>query len=223
MGLLSYPSVSYNETWYMSPREFAADYCIHVLGLAFGAAGSVTLVARIATGAQHGNKTAIAVYIIGLLAMLGCSAAYNLAPPSPIRLVLRRFDQAAIFLMIAGTYTPFTTRDLDGSLAVTLTSFIWIVALLGAAGKLVLPRRLDRLSVVIYLMLGWIVLVAFGPLMAGLAPLTIHLLLAGGVLYTVGIGFYLWRMLPFQNAIWHGFVLAAAGCHYAAILQRGAS
>lgn len=223
MSVLSCSSVSYDKTWYTSRREFAADYCIHALGLLLGVAGSVTLVARIATGAQQGNTIAIAVYIVGLLAMLGCSAAYNLAPPSPIRPVLRRFDQAAIFLMIAGTYTPFTTRDLDGRLGVMLTSFIWLVALLGAAGKLAFPRCLERLSIVIYLMLGWIVLAAFGPLTSGLAPLTVHLLVAGGVLYMIGIGFHLWQTLPFQTAIWHGFVLAAAGCHYAAILQQGVS
>jgi hemolysin III len=203
------------------PREFAADRAIHVLGISLGVVGAATLLARMATGASRGETVAVVAYVIGLLSMLGCSAAYNMMPSSSARPLLRRFDQAAIFLMIAGTDTPFTTRPPEGGWAVALTSFIWIAALLGMTVSLAFPRRLERLSVVTYLFLGWIIVVAFKPLTTGLDPLTIDLLMAGGALYTVGVGFHLWRALPFRNAIWHGLIVAAASCHYAAILHAG--
>jgi hemolysin III len=202
-----------------SRREFAADRWVHVLGLSFGAVGATTLVARLVVGTDTSAAAPIVVYAIGLLAMLGCSAAYHLTPWPPTRPLLRRFDHAAIFLMIAGTYTPFTTRDPASGWSISFTSFIWIVAVFGVVVKLAFPRCLDRLTIVTYLALGWVGLVALGPLAARLDASTIDLLLAGGLLYTVGIGFHLWRKLPFQNAIWHGFVLAAAACHYAAIVQ----
>lgn len=211
----------YLDTRRSVPREFAADRGIHVLGISLGAIGAATLLVRMATGAHVGEPWAIVVYVIGLLSMLGCSAAYNLTPRSPARPLLRRFDQAAIFLMIAGTDTPFMTRSIEGGWAVELTGFIWIAALLGVTVSLAFPRGLERLSVVAYLLLGWIILVAFGPLTAGLDRLTIDLLVAGGVLYTVGVGFHLWRALPYRTAIWHGLIVAAASCHYAAILQAG--
>lgn len=202
-----------------TPREFAADRWVHVLGLSLGIVGAAALIARTATGAARSDAVPVAIYIFGLLSMLGCSAAYNLAPPSRLRPLLRQFDHAAIFLMIAGTYTPFTTRHIADGWPDALTSFIWIVALFGVAAKFAFPRRFEGLSVVTYLMLGWVGLAAFRSLTATLDPFTIDLLVVGGVLYTVGVGFHLWRALPFQNAIWHGFVLAAAACHYAAILR----
>jgi len=211
--------MSFVDARHISRREFAADRWIHVLGLSFGAIGAAALVARLVAGAGDGDAAAIVIYVIGLLAMLGCSAAYHLTPWPPTRPLLRRFDHAAIFLMIAGTYTPFTTRHPVSGLSISFTSFIWIAALLGIVVKLAFPRCLDRLTIVTYLALAWIGLVALGPLTARLDPSTIDLLLAGGLLYTVGVGFHLWHKLPFQNAIWHGFVLAAAVCHYAAVAQ----
>jgi hemolysin III len=199
--------------------EFAADRWVHVLGLSFGAAGAAVLVARLATRPGHGDALAVLVYVVGLMAMLGCSAVYNLALRSPLRPLLRRFDHAAIFLMIAGTYTPFTTRPPEAAWTIALTGIIWAAALCGVLAIFAFPRIFARLSILAYLMLGWIVLVAFGPLTAGLGSLTIDLLVIGGVLYTVGIGFHLARTVAYQNAIWHGFVLGAAACHYAAILR----
>jgi hemolysin III len=169
---------------------------------------------------HHDNRRlfAAAVYAVGLLAMLGCSAAYNLARPSPRREWLRRFDHAAIFLMIAGTYTPFMISLDDRTWGLTLLAIIWPMAIAGAAMKLAFPRRFEALSIVLYLVLGWIILVAFRPLIESVAPSTVALLAIGGVLYTAGVVFHLWESLPFQKAIWHGMVVAAAACHYSAIL-----
>jgi hemolysin III len=149
--------------------------------------------------------------------MLGCSAAYNVFHTSERREWLRRLDHAAIFAMIAGTYTPFTTR-LGSGWASGLTAVIWIVAAAGIALKLWQPRRIETISIILYLALGWIGLAAAGPFMAALDARTLTLLALGGIVYTAGVIFHLWHRLPYQNAIWHGFVLVAAGVHYLAVL-----
>ena len=150
--------------------------------------------------------------------MLGCSAAYNLLRTSRRRDWLRRFDHAAIFAMIAGTYTPFTILGLQGGWSAGLTVVIWSVAAIGIALKLWQPRRIEAISVALYLGLGWIGLVALQPFVAALDTSTLSLLAAGGILYSVGVIFHLWRRLPYHNAIWHGFVVVAAGIHYLAVL-----
>jgi hemolysin III len=158
------------------------------------------------------------IYSLGLMAMLGCSAAYNIARRSRHRDLLRRFDHAAIFVMIAGTYTPFTTLALHGNWAVFMTALVWLIAAVGVGLKLVLPyRRFEGLSVAIYLAFGWIVLIAIGPLTQSLSLTIMLLVVAGGVVYTAGVIFHAWERLPFQNAIWHGFVLAAAAIHFVAV------
>ena len=199
-------------------RELALDRAIHWIGIAAGAAGAIALLVVFVGG--HGSRGLLAVllYAACLMAMLCCSAAYNLSAPSPRQEWLRRFDHAAIFLMIAGTYTPFTVLRLGGGWSILLTALVWSIALAGAAAKLAFPRRLEGASVAVYLALGWIGVVAARPIVAALDPTVLILLAAGGLLYTVGTAFHLWRSLPFQNAIWHACVLAAAGCHYAAVL-----
>ena len=121
--------------------------------------------------------------------------------------------------MIAGTYTPFTTLW-TGAWSAPLTAAIWAVAVVGMIVKLCQPRRIERISIILYLGLGWIGLVAVGPFLASLGRTTLVLLAAGGVLYTVGVVFHIWKNLPYQNAIWHGFVLAGAVVHYVAVLHE---
>jgi hemolysin III len=168
--------------------------------------------------ASLAGLVATILYVIGLITMLVCSAAYNLSLDSPRRELLRRFDHAAIFVMIAGTYSPFTLGRLDGAWSVWLAGFVWGVALLGAVAKLTVPRRIERYAVILYLALGWVVLLALEPLLAALHPAVLILILAGGLLYSAGVAFHLWRGLRFQNAIWHALVLSAAVCHYAAVI-----
>ncbi|MFZ4532931.1 MAG: PAQR family membrane homeostasis protein TrhA, partial [Alsobacter sp.] len=158
-------------------------------------------------------------YSCGLVAMLCFSAAYNMVPPSRIKWLLRRADHSAIYVMIAGTYTPFMTQMKDTALAASLSATVWIGALAGVALKLSLPGRYDRAAIAIYLALGWSVLIVIDPLAASLPQAALWLLASGGILYSTGVVFHVWESLPFQNAIWHGFVLAAAACHYVAILD----
>ena len=162
--------------------------------------------------------SAVAVYGVCVMTMIGCSMAYNLAENHRRKSLLRRFDHAAIFLMIAGTYTPFTTLRFDGAWAISMTSIVWALALIGAAGKLLLPGIGKRVWIAFYVLLGWLVVAAMRPMIEGVPLAGLILLAIGGLLYTVGIPFYVWEKLPFRRAIWHSFVMAAAGVHYAAVL-----
>jgi len=199
-------------------RELAADRAIHLLGIALGVTGAIAIVVIAAAMRRLGDLPPILIYAAGLLAMLGCSAAYNMFRTSRWRDWLRRFDHAAIFAMIAGTYTPFTLLGLKGTWSIALTAVIWAVAAIGIAIKLLKPHRIETVSLGLYLALGWIGVVAAGPFMAAFDPVILSLLAAGGILYSSGVVFHLWHRLPYQNAIWHGFVLAAASVHYAAVV-----
>jgi len=198
-------------------QELRADAAIHLLGVGLGVPAALAVVAISAVDGTARALAAAILYATGLLAMLGFSAAYNVLHAHRRRDWLQRLDHAAIFAMIAGTYTPFTLL-LERGWAAGLTAAIWTLAVTGMVLKLWRPRRIGRLSVILYLALGWIGLVAIGPLTSAIAPPTLLLLAVGGVLYTVGVVFHLWQRLPYNDAIWHVFVLAAAGVHYVAVL-----
>lgn len=165
-----------------------------------------------------GMASAVAVYGVCVMAMIGCSMAYNLTEEPKRKALLRRFDHAAIFLMIAGTYTPFTTLRFDGAWAISMTTVVWALALIGVAGKLFLPGIGKKVWIAFYVAMGWLIVAALGPMLQGVPLAGLILLAIGGALYTIGIPFYVWEKLPFRRAIWHGFVMAAAAVHYAAVL-----
>lgn len=202
-----------------SRRELAADRIIHILGIAAGSIGGATLVALIAARRDWLEFGALLIYALGMIAMFGCSAAYHLARNNRWRAFLRRCDHAAIFVMIAGTYTPFTVLRLDGAWSWGLTSAVWTIAVLGVLMKLYKGCDVRYAAVAPYLLLGWIGVIAIDPLFRSLEWQTFALIVAGGALYTIGVLFHMWERLPFQNAIWHAFVLAAASVHYAAVVN----
>lgn len=196
--------------------EHAADRAIHLAGLVAAAIGAVALAVGAVAWADARTFVAIAIYLLGLLAMLLASARHNLRRRTAGEDWRRRLDHAAIFAMIAGTYTPFTACLLPDQLGVTATAAIWVAALAGIVMKLEFPRRLERISILLYLAMGWQGLIVF-PYLSRLATQPAILILTGGILYSLGAGFHAWRRLPFQNAIWHGFVVVAAAFHYVAI------
>lgn len=204
---------------FRTDRHLRADAAVHALGLILGVVGAVAILFIAARSPVPGQVVPILVYVAGLLAMLSCSAAYNLRLASPRREWLRRFDHAAIFVMIAGTYTPLTILKLREPWSSGLTAVMWTAAALGIAAKLLQPRRIESLSVVLYLLMGWIGLFAIDELLASVGQGTLLLLLAGGVVYSLGTIFHLSSRLPYQQALWHASVLAAASIHYAAILS----
>jgi hemolysin III len=202
---------------YPSPSERSADRWVHVAGLAAGGVGGLTLLGLSLGMGRLGQTAAIGVYTACLMAMFACSAAYNMSSPRR-RPLLRRFDHAAIFLMIAGSYTPFTTQSLTGAWAWGMTATVWALALAGVVGKLFLPGLGRGFWVALYLGLGWIAVIAVKPLLAGVSVAALILLAAGGLIYSLGVIVYVRRGLRFRRAIWHGFVVAAAATQYAAIL-----
>lgn len=198
--------------------ELLADAVVHLLGLGFALAACITLIVFVALKPDLPRGLSLGIYGFGLLAMLACSALYNLTTHVKLKAMFRRFDHAAIFVMIAGTYTPFSLIVIGGLWGALLLGFVWSVALLGVFLKLRYPLRFEKLSVAAYLLLGWVILAALEPLVSGASLAALILLITGGGLYSLGVLFHLWERLPYQNAIWHVFVLAAAACHYAAIL-----
>jgi hemolysin III len=199
--------------------EIEADFVVHLAGMLVGAIGAAVLLALAASSGNGATWWSVFAYSVGLMAMLCFSAVYHVQRESDRRELLRRLDHAAIFVMIAGTYTPFTACILDGPYAFWLTGAMWMAALAGVGVKLVYPRRFEWASTVVYLALGWAVVFFMQPLLAALDRPTLILLISGGVVYSVGACIHRWRRLPFHDAIWHGLVLVAAGLQYAAILH----
>jgi hemolysin III len=197
--------------------ERLADGVVQGLNVILAIVGCLVLCVLASSHLDAPRTVALAMYVVGLLAMVGCSALYGWGRGSRRHLLFRDLDQAAIFLMIAGTYAPFGLIQFGGTRGLRLMEIVWSLALAGLLLRLAAPRRFEALSVPLYLAMGWGLLSDPGLLLT----LPVHQavwLLAGGLLYTGGIAFHLGRM-PFQEAIWHSFVLAAAACQYVAVLS----
>lgn len=205
--------------WRYDAAEMRADAVVHVVGVLSAIAGAIVL--GLALDATPVWQTAgVVVYMASLVAALSVSAAYNMWPTTRIKWILRRLDHSMIYVFIAGTYTPFIVKA--GGSAWILLGVVWAVACAGVVLKMAFPGRFDRLSIVAYLALGWSGAALYQPLTASLSPAVLVMIAAGGVVYSAGVVFHLWRGLRFQNAIWHCFVLAGAACHYGAVLRATA-
>jgi hemolysin III len=203
---------------YPNRAEKTADGLVHAVGIIAALVGGGLLVAVALVNRGVPMATAGAIYAMCLMAMLAASAVYNLTRPSRYRRVLRRIDEAAIFLMIAGSYTPFTTKLLPPEFAITVTAAIWAAALAGAAGKVFIPNLSDRAWCFIYLAFGWLAVLVLGPVVPTLPPLAIAMLLIAAVTYSGGVLLYLNHAIPFRRALWHACVIIGAAGHYAAVL-----
>lgn len=201
---------------YPSEAARRADFVVHIVGLAFAIVGGTVLVALTAANTP-GRIVAIAVYTAGMVAMLSFSLAYNFSGER-CRPILQRLDHSGIFLMIAGSYTPFTTHALTGAWAWGMTSAVWAIAGAGIALKLLLPDMRESVSVAFFVALGWIVLIAAGPIIKALSMPALVLLLAGGLVYTAGVIFHVKEHWRFARPIWHGHVLVGAVLHWIAVL-----
>ncbi|MGY3041681.1 hemolysin III [Rhodanobacter sp. TND4EL1] len=195
-----------------------ASSIIHGLGIVLSIAGLATLVAF---AALHGNAltvVACAVFGTSLVLLYTASTLYHSIPSMAAKPTLRALDHIAIYVLIAGTYTPFTLIAMPGVWGWSMFSAVWSLALIGSALELGLLKRYHKLAVLLYVGMGWIGMVAFGPLSRHLQAGGTALLLAGGLAYTLGVPFYLWRRLPYHHALWHVFVLAGSVLHFLAVL-----
>jgi hemolysin III len=202
---------------YPTPAAKCADLVVHIVGLTLALVGGIVLLSFAVRAGSITQVVGVSIYAAGVLAMLAFSTAYNFAK-ARYRPTLRRLDHAGIFLMIAGSYTPFTTHNLTGAWSWGMTAAVWSIAGVGALAKLCAPNLNRKFSVAVYLALGWLVVVAMKPMLAGVTWVAVLLLALGGVLYSTGVIFYVNKRLKFARAIWHGHVVAAAGAHWAAIL-----
>ena len=202
---------------YETPGARRADLIVHLCGLGLALLGAGVLIGLSIGGGGAGRLWAVIIYALGLLAMLGLSTAYNFSTER-YQPVLRRLDHAGIFLMIAASYTPFTTHNLTGAWAWAMTTAVWTLAGLGALGKLFLPGLGRGFWVAIYIALSWLVLICFKPMLAHGSWVALLLLAIGGLVYTTGVLFYVQKRLKYFRAIWHGHVVAAASVHWVAVL-----
>jgi len=202
---------------YPTAAAKCADLVVHVVGLTLALVGGIVLLALAVRAGSISRIVGVSIYAAGVVAMLAFSTAYNFAK-ARYRPVLRRLDHAGIYLMIAGSYTPFTVHNLTGAWAWGMTAAIWSLALIGALAKIFVPMLDRRLGAAVYLALGWLVVVALKPMIDHVTWVALLLLVAGGVLYSTGVIFYVNKRLKFARAIWHGHVVAAAATHWAAVL-----
>ena len=200
-------------------RELELDRRIHAFGLLLALIATPLLLGLTAESRRPGLVLPCAIYLLSLLGMLGSSALFRHTPLrwSNYRWFLRRLDHAAIFLFIAGTYTPFAAGQMGGEW-VGPTVAVWAGALIGAAYKLAFPVGLRRPSLVAFAALASFVLFGLRPTLVSMAPPAVGLILAGVALYIVGAAIH-HRPMPFHTPIWHGFVIIGAGCHFAAVLE----
>ncbi|WP_394887732.1 hemolysin III family protein [Mesorhizobium sp. AaZ16] len=202
-----------------SRAELIADGIVHAVGIVLAIAAGSALLAMSAFHTGPGEYIATAFFVVSVLTVLSISLAYNLWPISPAKWILRRFDHAAIYLLIAATYTPFLAQLKDVWLARWMLALVWSAAALGMATKMLFPGRFDRAAVVFYLAIGWSGIVVLPPILEILPSTTIALIVAGGIVYSCGVVFFVWKGLRFQNAVWHGFVVTGAGLHFAALIN----
>jgi hemolysin III len=205
--------------WNYDRAELIADGVVHAIGICTGLIAATVLIVLTAIYAGTVDMVVVSIYVAGLLSMLVFSATYNLWPVSPTKWVLRRFDHSAIYVLIAATYTPFIVELKQSLFAYALLIGVWCVAIWGIVLKLRWPGRFDRLAVGLYLALGWSGAMLYDSAITALPTSALACVIAGGVLYSLGVIFHAWRRLRFQNVIWHCFVLLGAGCHYTAVLD----
>ena len=205
--------------WNYDRAELWADGVVHAIGVGGGLIAAAVLVTLACVFATPAEIAAVSIYVVGLMSMLAISATYNLLPVSRYKWLLRRFDHSAIYVLIAATYTPFITQMEQGVVPIALLTGVWSVAVAGVVLKLFFPGRFDRISIGLYLAMGWSGVMVYDTIANALPSLTMWLIAAGGILYSAGVIFHVWERLRFQNAIWHSFVLLGAACHYSAVLD----
>lgn len=191
----------------------------HGVGAVLAVVGLVALVATTARRGDAWGVVAVAVYGATLVMLYLASTLYHACGPSRAKQVFQHLDHGCIYLLIAGTYTPFCLVPLRGPWGWTLFGLVWGLAVVGLVLDVTARQRRRRLSLVIYLTMGWLIVVAIRPLLAALPAAALTWLGLGGVFYTGGVAFYVLRRLRYHHAIWHGFVLAGSICHWVAIYR----
>lgn len=201
-----------------SLAEEIANSISHGIGCIFGIVGLILLLSQaLEAKADALAVTSYSLYGGSMILLFLASTLYHAVPNLRAKFWLKKLDHCAIYLLIAGTYTPFLLVGLKSPLAHGLMVVIWALALAGIIFKLIFIHRFKVLSLVTYLLMGWLSVIVIYQLAMKLAPGGIWLLAAGGIIYTLGVIFYVAKRIPYNHAIWHGFVLGGSVCHFLAI------
>jgi hemolysin III len=202
--------------------EEIANSVSHGLGAVAALAGAPVLIATAAHHGDKGNVVAASVFAATMVLLYLSSTLYHALPRNKAKRVFRLFDHGAIFLLIAGTYTPFTLGVLRGAWGWMLFGLVWSLALFGVILKTVRGFRHPRLSMVLYIGMGWLAIIAVRPLLLHVPPAGLLWLVGGGIAYTAGVAFYAAERVRYAHFVWHLFVLAGTGCHFFAVLWYAA-
>lgn len=203
---------------YIDPREELANSITHGLGLLLSIAGLVVL---IVTASQRGDTMQIVAYTVfgaTMVSLYSASTLYHSARHPRFKRIMRFVDHAAIYLLIAGSYTPFLVLNMRGAVGWTLFATIWGLAVIGIFAKILHMDRMPMLTPLLYIAMGWLSIFAIKPALDAIHPNGLAMLFAGGLVYTLGVVFYSLERLPYNHAIWHGFVMGGTFCHYFAVI-----
>lgn len=201
-----------------SLREEIANSVSHGVGLLLAITGLVVLAVITGVGGDPWRIVGVSIFGATLVLLYGASTLYHSIPHARVQKLLQNIDHTAIYLLIAGTYTPVMLVNLRGPWGWSIFGVVWGLALLGIAFQYTHLHRMERIRVILYVIMGWTAVVAAVPMLSAIDPRGLALILAGGLAYTGGIGFYAWRRLPYHHAIWHVCVLAGSVCHFFAVL-----
>ena len=197
-----------------TPAEEVANFLTHGIGLILSLSGAMALISLAALYGDALHVVSCLIYSLGMIMLFGISTLYHSRRNPKVKRIFRILDHACIYIMIAGTYTPFTIGSLRNTLGWSLFTIIWSLAIAGIILKIFYTGKFIKTSTFVYIAMGWLAIVAAFPI---IDHITIHgfiWIIAGGVLYTGGTIFFLWESLPFNHAIWHLFVIGGGFCHY---------
>jgi hemolysin III len=198
-------------------REEVWNALTHGAGVLLSLAGGAVLITLTALWGDSWRLAGAIVFALALVLLYAASTLYHAIPHPGAKSRLKVFDHCAIYILIAGSYTPFTLVGLREHGGWWLFGAIWSLAIMGVVFKLFFTGRFKLVSTLIYLAMGWLIVFAAKPMISALSPATIYWLLAGGLAYTLGTIFYMSKRIPYTHAIWHGFVLLGSACHYVAV------
>ena len=200
-------------------REELWNAVTHGVGVVASLAGGAVLITMAAMLGGARQVVSASIFSATLVLLYGASTLYHAIPHARIKARLEILDHCAIYLLIAGTYTPFTLVSLRGRWGWTLFALVWGLAAMGVVFKLFFTGRFRLVSTILYVVLGWLVVIAWRPMVAAVTPATLHWLLAGGVMYTGGTVFYMNRRIRYAHGIWHLFVLGGSVLHFVAVMD----
>lgn len=206
------------DTHIYTRREEVANAITHGIGAALSVAALVLLIVFASLKGTPWHIVSFTIYGITMLLLYLCSTLVHSFNEGKVKDLFEIFDHSAIYLFIAGTYTPFMLLAVKGALGWSIFGTVWGMALLGCAFKAFFAKRFLFMSTIFYVLMGWLIVLAWAPLTAAVATGGIVLLVAGGIMYTLGTVFYVWRGFPFHHAVWHIFVLAGSVLHFFAVL-----